>query len=217
MSDKQSSSDEKRGMVEAIGDSLGFDISKIREELEGDQHDVGPADENKGPVRHPTDEDVVETATETLIDHKQRDRAHRMDEDVEDHRVIEVQLDIDDPMVAVHRFASALYERREDLLGYLYENSLFDAEGPSLEATEDELITYIIDERDDDPRPAAFLGGATPLRINLANRNDFTEDEKRLIKLAHEIAARENGYDRHLLLDEVIIIPLTDPGENPYN
>ena len=208
---------QNESVIDSLGEQLGFDIDRIRAEIRGEEpeHETGPASDGKGPVRLPTDEDIVDQATSTLIDHKQRDEAQQMP-DVEDHRSLEVELDIDDPHIVIHKFATALYDEHEALLAYLYENSLFDVGGPSLEADEDELMTYIIEERNEANRPAVFIGGASPLRMNLSNQAGLTEDESRLVKLAHTIAARKNGYDRHLLLDEVVSISLEDPGKNPY-
>jgi hypothetical protein len=217
MSDNTTSDNGEPGLLERLGESLGFDIDRIRSELDSHQHETGPYDAEKGPLLHPTDEAIVEQAISALIDHKQRDKARDMPR-VEDHRNVQVEIEIEDPHIVVHQFAQALYEESEALVAYLHENSLFEVGGPSLEADDEELITYIIEERDEpeEKRPAALIGGATPLRINLADREGFTEDEARLIKLANTIAVRKNGYDRHLLLDEVLIVPLYEPSDNPY-
>lgn len=220
MSEEESTPNTKEdpGLLETVGESLGFDIDRIKAEIHGEQHETGPAETNaKGPVTHPTDEEIVDLAVDALVEQKQRNKAANHP-DIEDHRNVQVEVDIEEPHILVHEFAQSLYEESEELLGYLYDNSLFDVTGPSLEEDDEELVTYIIEERDEDDeeRPAAFLGGAQPLRINLGKREGLTEDERLLVKLAHTAAARQNGYDRHLLLDEVLVVPLEDPGKNPY-
>lgn len=210
--------EDEPGLLETVGESLGFDIDRIKAEIHGEQHDTGPAEtEAKGPVKHPTDEEIVDLAVDALVEQKQRNEAANRS-DIEDHRNVQIELDIEDPHILLHEFAQALYEESEELLGYLYDNSLFDVTGPSLEEDDEELVTYIIEERDADaePRPAAFIGGAQPLRINLGKREGLTEDERMLVKMAHKAAARQNGYDRHLLLDEVLVVPLEEPEKNPY-
>jgi hypothetical protein len=203
-------------LLDGIGERLGFDIDRIKAEIDGDQHETDATDEaTLSPVRHPTDQDIVDQALSTMIAEKQKAKASEMPA-VENHEAVEVELDIGEPMVVLHMFAKRLYDINEDLLGYLYQNSLFDVSGPSLEASDAELITYVIEQRDEDARPAAFVGGASPLRINLANNAGLTADESKLVKLAHEISASENGYDRHLLLDEVVVIPLEEPDDNPF-
>jgi len=214
MSENNSTADSDKGLLGRVGESLGFDIDRIKDELADNPHETDPMEQDRGPVVHPDDPEIVEQAVAQLVEQKQKRKAEQAD--VESHRNIEVEVDIGDPTVVLNAFATRLYETSEELVGYLYQNSLFDVGGPSLEADDEELITYIIEERTEDDRPAAFLGGAQPVRLNMAERADMTRDEAELVRHAHTIASEQNGYDRHLLLDDVIVVPLDAPPDNPY-
>jgi len=212
-SPEDSEESSEQGLFDRVTDEIGIDIERLRAEIEGESEE-GMKQQSKGPVVHPTDEAVLDVAVEALIEDKQLEKEEQMDDPPRDYREIPVELDIDDPETVVNKFEEVLKKESEDIIGYLYDNSLFDVTGPSLVEEEDELFTYIVEERNDDPRPAVIIGGAEPLRLNLSSRMGLTEDESTLVRYAHVAAARKNGYDRHILLNEVIILPAEGIQEN---
>jgi hypothetical protein len=136
--------------------------------------------------------------------------------EVENPRTLKVELNIEDPIAVVHSFTRELAQQKDELLDYLRTHRPNEDLGPSLEADEFELMTYIISERVNSENPAVFIGGAKPLRLNLSNKLGLTDDESELIRIAHEIATKLSGYDRHLLIEETLVLPLSELSKNPY-
>jgi hypothetical protein len=200
-------------IADKIADRYGIDLNRIRAELQGDT-DAEQTITSTKPV-YPTREDVVRSALVTLVENKQ-DRLAEANPDVENPRTLKVELNIDDPIAVVHSFTAELDEQREELLAYLREHRPDQEAGPSLEADDFELVTYIISERTNSENPAVFLGGAKPLRLNVANALALTDDEAELVRLSNEIATQLSGYDRHLLIEETLVLPLAGVSKNPY-
>ncbi|ERG93677.1 MAG: hypothetical protein J07HQW2_00110 [Haloquadratum walsbyi J07HQW2] len=196
---------EKHSMRESVEDQLGVDLEYVADELLGTHSASQEYTDTR--LTHPYDPVIVDTAVETLIRVQQEKMLDEMKYVSNEVSEIPVELDIDDPLYVIYRFTLQLAHEREKIIEYLSDNTLKDLSGPSLEETDNELFSYILDFVEDDPRPTFVIGGGRVLRENMGNKYDFTDDELELIKYAHVEVAKQNGYDEHTLLDEIIFIP----------
>lgn len=187
--------------AEAIGNEKLVEIAKeyTREE-ETEEFIPG-----SGSLKLPSNEKVIKRGLENLIRKKQKEIARQ--ENIEDYKQIEVDLDVGKPQELIEDFDSVLYNVSDELVQYLDDNSIFDNDSPTLEEDGAELITYIIQKNRDEN--IVVIGGSECVRRNIVmSQLDINKDEEDLIKYIHNQAARENGFNAHLLLDDVLFVPV---------
>lgn len=160
-----------------------------------------------GSLREPSNDNVIREGLKNLIREKQKEVA--IEEGIDDHREIEVDLDVGDPNELIEDFDTLLYSVSDELVRYLEKHSIFDNDSPTLDDESIELTTYIIQKNRDNN--VVIIGGAECVRKNLILGDDdfnVNEDEEALIKHVHNQAARENGFNAHLLMDDVLFLPV---------
>lgn len=207
------------GVAGVVEDQFDVDLDFVAKQLAGRTRSGSSEFGVQGEeyLQYSSDPSVLDDAIQELVRNRQDVQSSSMTYSPDDPRGLPVELEIDDPLTVVHRFNKVLANERESIVEYLVEHSLEDTSGPSLEESDEEIFSYIIEYRDADERPAFVIGGARMLRENICSVYGFTQDEGDLIKYAQLESAKRNGYDRHTLLDEVLLIPAYSVPESPYD
>jgi hypothetical protein len=190
---------------EGIGDILAEWLKNLRTTYEEDTTGV-PTMSEEGKLAHPTDETMINKGVEKLVRQRQDEKAEELGK--RNPHLLEVNLQIENPYTLLESTEGLLYQLREELLEEIEKRDIFEMKNPALEKNEDEMFTYLIEKQAGEDRPATIIGGADPIFSNIAENLDWTEDEKDLVRLVHEAAAEKNGYDRHTLVGDVLLIPV---------
>lgn len=156
--------------------------------------------------RHPREVAVANKAIERLVRDRQRKKARKVGSP--NPHLLPVELKIDNPYNLLSSTEGLLYELKPYILDELEDRNIFEVKNPAAEDDDRENFTYIIDENAGEETPGVVIGGASTIIYNMAEELNWNEDERDLVKYAHQVAAESNGFERHTLVGEVLIIPV---------
>jgi len=180
-------------LTSAIGDDVSGGSGTPRAEEKG----------STGPLLLPTDEDVLETAISEVIRERQQEEVEHRD-DLTNPDEVDIDLDIDDPALAIQEVDAFLHDACEAIIEEL--DRIVDLEENSVSGSEVDTMLYVIERNGGENSDIAVLGGGESLLRNACERLELTDDETDIVVQAHTVAGRENGFDRHLLLDTVAFL-----------
>lgn len=155
---------------------------------------------------HATDRVMANEGIERLVKKKQEEKAKRVGSP--NPHLLSVRLKIDHPYNLLYSTEGLLYELKPYIIEELEERNIFEMKNPAAEEESKENFTYIIEEEAGEETPGLVIGGASTIIYNIAESLNWTEDERELLRLAHQAAADKNGYERHTLVGDVLIIPV---------
>lgn len=213
------SSDGESG-ISAMKDEDGFSISAVQQtirdvlkNLQG-RFDSDEARERyeqgkySGPIVLASDPEVVDQAVEKIVDVRQQLKAREVGIE-DDDKISKIEVDLDVPQDyrrLLKEFDNILAEVRQPIVDEL-ERRQSGAEKNPMVDDEEPIMTYVIEKNAGTYGDATLLGGSKAIIFNLTEQYGFTDDERELIRKAHEIAADKNGYERHTLVEDLAVIP----------
>lgn len=162
---------------------------------------------SSGTLTLPTNEDVIEDAVENVVALRQRQNFDNHP-DIDEEANVPVELDIADPHATVEQAENVLRSASGPLLEKL--DQIVRMEENSVSGSDIDTMLYVVEEDAGEDGDITLLGGGESLLRNVATELNLTPDERELVVEAHAVAARRNGYDRHLLLDSIAFVPSPD-------
>lgn len=162
----------------------------------------------EGPVILASNGKVIEEALEDIREIRQYKKASELGiEDEGKIKTIKVELDVpQDIEHMLKEFDNILAEVRTPIINEIKRRNRGPDKNPMLEEDEP-IMTYIFEENAGSYGDVTIFGGAKALMFNLTDEYGYTEDERELIRKAHEVAADYNGVERHTLVEDVAIVP----------
>lgn len=201
----------KEEAKEEEGDEGLFDsIIESLQDQEEDISDKSAVITEDEETKFPTEKEIVDEALERLLNKRQDEIAEKKDNLETRKRKTNVSLEMADPERTIKEFEQILKELVEDgLKDYIMRNSTLVQKKASLEE-KDEVFSYVVNEN---LEGYLVIGGANVIFENIfkeleENGRTVSKDEKKFIKNCYEESAKRNGHQRHLLLDNIIYIPV---------
>lgn len=111
----------------------------------------------------------------------------------------------DNPKPVIKASERQLMLLRDDLIEKI--ENIKRKEEESVSGADLDTMLYIVDKKAGKTGKFTIFGGAESLIYNLAERQGWHSLETELVIEANKIAAKQNNLHRHLLLDQVVILP----------
>lgn len=179
--------DSSGGITELVEKTKSY-VSLIGE-LRKSEEDVDDS-ENLRFITAPSSQDIVKEAHKKLL---------------AEEELTEDELPYDNPRVVILEAQKKIVELRDDLVGEI--ERIIEKEEGNVSGADIDTMLYIVDKKAGKTGRHTVIGGAESFIRNLSDKNNWHPYELKLVLNAHEIAAKENNYHRHLLHDLLIIIP----------
>lgn len=185
---------------------------RFEEDGSRDQFEQGGFD---GPAVLASDESVVMEAVEKMKKPRQYQKARDVGiKDEEKVEKISVEMNIgtsgevtlDEFVRIVKEFDNLLAEVRKPIVDEIKRRQGGAEKNPMVDDDED-IMTYIFEESAGEYGDVTIFGGGKSIVFSLCEKHGFTDDERELIRKAHEVAADRNGVERHSLVEDVLVAP----------
>jgi hypothetical protein len=188
----------KEAAGNAIADSFLMD-TKIGDTIENNIDFVNQSQlqEDREFITRPSSDNIVKSAYEEYL--SENNLSHE-------------ESSIDNPKQVIVESEVRFAQVRDDIVK---EIERIESKAGEKTGEDIETMIYIIEKNAGRSGMFTILGGAESLMWNTGSRYSWSDEQTELILKANNLAAEENDYERHLLLDSVAILPnnvgVTDP------
>lgn len=206
LEEEESSSDQ---IVNRIKEFLDKVQQRLYEEerVKGDKTELSLGQSFDEDVPIPTDWEIYNKAMDEFVKQKQDQIAEEEGLEKEERiRRRKVSFDTDkSPQDILIQFGLALEHIYPDIMEEMESRNNSETVNPIMSKKEP-TITRLIARNVGEYNNITIIYGGRGLLYNITDQLDMTQDERTFIKIAHEIAAKENNLHKYILRDEVLFI-----------